>query len=160
MQGILEMVKNVSIFLLGTTVLIHIFGDTAYKKYMEYAVGLILIAMVVSLVFSFVGDGAGMEEWLGQSVSVQKAEETEEEIRILGEEYEAAIREKYREELCEDAAAQCGVRPENCKVVMEDNSIKKIVVRVPQGTVRPSEAVKKLAMRYGIEESWIYLMEE
>ena len=79
MSEILLMVKRVSIFLLGTTILTRLFGESEYKKYMEYAVGLILIAMVSSPVLALFGNGTNVEDWLSRAVFDQKAEETVEE---------------------------------------------------------------------------------
>lgn len=159
MSEILLMVKRVSIFLLGTTILTRLFGESEYKKYMEYAVGLILIAMVSSPVLALFGNGTNVEDWLSRAVFDQKAEETVEEIKMLGKSYEKTVWEHYREQVQEDVALQCGIEPKDCLVSMDGETIERIEVRFSKKQEQTTMKIKQLAMRYGIDEDCIYFIE-
>lgn len=160
MDSILQMVERVTVFLLGATVLTRLFGGMEYRKYMDFAVGLMVIAMVASPVLALFGNDMGIGDWLSRSVFDQKTKEAEEEIRLLGKSYEQSVWEQYEEQLGRDVAERCGVEPEKCRVRIRDGSIERIEVTV-SGLQEPVVAkIKELSMCYGVDEECICLIEE
>ncbi len=63
MQEILLMVQRVTVFILIATLVTNIFSGTEYKKYLQYAMGLIVIVLVVSHFFKLISRGIDLREW-------------------------------------------------------------------------------------------------
>jgi hypothetical protein len=60
MKEILLMVQRVTVFILIATLVTNIFSGTEYKKYLQYAMGLVL---VVSPFFKLISRGIDLREW-------------------------------------------------------------------------------------------------
>ncbi|MCI8791570.1 MAG: hypothetical protein HFG38_02050 [Eubacterium sp.] len=63
MKEILLMVQRVTVFILIATLVTNIFSGTEYKKYLQYAMGLIVIVLVVSPFFKLISRGIDLREW-------------------------------------------------------------------------------------------------
>lgn len=85
MAELLSMVQRVTVFLLIASLAANLFGGTEYKKYFNYAAGLIVIALVLAPVLSFFKKDWKLESWIHERVVTREAEEKEEEMRLLGE---------------------------------------------------------------------------
>ncbi len=57
------MVQRVTVFILIATLVTNIFSGTEYKKYLQYAMGLIVIVLVVSPFFKLISRGIDLREW-------------------------------------------------------------------------------------------------
>ena len=68
MQEMVGAVKNVTMFLLLASLLIHLFADTEFKKYFLYAAGLMVMAIFLTPVLSFFSEKADLGEFLKQGV--------------------------------------------------------------------------------------------
>ena len=88
MHEILIMIKNVAVFLLAASLLTNLFAGTEYRKYFLYAVGLMVIALVMAPVLSFLRETPDFEELFYRASSREQAEEMEERIGILEQERE------------------------------------------------------------------------
>lgn len=85
MTELLSMVQRVTVFLLIASLVTNLFGGTEYKKYFNYATGLIVIALVLTPILSFFKKDWKIENWIHERVVTREAEEKEEEMRLLGE---------------------------------------------------------------------------
>ena len=63
MQEILIMVQRVTVFILISTLLTDLFSGTEYKKYLQYAVSLIVIVLVISPFFRLLDKGIDLQQW-------------------------------------------------------------------------------------------------
>lgn len=68
MQEILSMVQRVTVFILVSTLVTNTFSGTEYKKYLQYAVGLIVIVLVVSPIFRLLDKGIDLRQWTDLTV--------------------------------------------------------------------------------------------
>lgn len=158
MNEILIMVKRVSVFLLGATVLNRLFFGTEHKKYMEYATGLILIALVAAPFLSVFGKDTSLGDWISKGIYDSRAEETKEEIRLLGKEYEQSVWERYENQIRQDVAAFCGVSMDKCRVWLKEGDIERIEVWI-EGE-QPADRILQMSIRYGVDEDCIFLIED
>lgn len=158
MSEILIMVKRVSVFLLGATVLNRLFFGTEHKKYLEYATGLILIALVAAPFLSVFGKDTSLGDWISRGIYDSRAEETKEEIRLLGKEYEQSVWERYESQIRQDVAAFCGVSMDKCRVWLKEGDIERIEVMV-EGE-QPADRLLQMSVRYGVDEDCIFLIED
>lgn len=160
MSGIFLMVKRGTVFLLMASLLTRLFAGSEYKKYMEYAAGLVMLVLVAVPVLSLFGKETSFRNWFQKSIFDQKAEETKEEISMLGKSYEQSIWERYETQIRQDVAGQCGVEESDCKVTMNDGEIERIEVRIPNNAGTSVTDIQNLARRYGIDEDCIFLIED
>lgn len=75
MQEILSMVQRVTVFILISTLVINIFSGTEYKKYLQYAMGLIVIVLVVSPIFRLLDKGIDLRQWMDLTVQEEMFDE-------------------------------------------------------------------------------------
>lgn len=97
METILTMVQRVTAFILIATLLTNLFQGTEYKKYFSFAVGLIVIALVLSSILSVFQKENIMNTVLIRLTMDQEQREKREEIRMFGEEYEERIRREVEQ---------------------------------------------------------------
>lgn len=160
MHTILMMVRRVTIFLLAATLFTNLFSDYEYRKYFNYATGLIVIALVLAPVLAVFGKGNVMGELLGQAVFNQKTEQAEEEIRMLGEQYAESVQTRYEEQIRQDVAVQCGTEKENCKIRMSENRIEQISVYLEEEPENVTALIQSMAVRYGMDKDNIYVISD
>ncbi len=98
MEEILVMVQRVTVFILIATLLANLFQGTEYKKYFSFAMGLIVIALVMTSVMSIFQREDAMGQMLNQFTMDQEQREEMEEIRLFGEEYEERLRREVMEQ--------------------------------------------------------------
>lgn len=160
MKPVLEMVRHVVVFLLIATLIGNLFMGTEYKKYFSYATGLIVVIMVLVPLVQLLGKGENWQDYLMQADYRQEVEQTKEEIRLLGKEYEQTVQKRYLDQLREDIAIQCQTTKENCQIQMDGQQIRLIRVRVKKMPEQVSSLVSSLSLRYGVEEKNIFIEEE
>lgn len=159
MEPILEMVRHVVFFLLVATLIGNLFMGTEYKKYFSYATSLIVVVMVVVPLMQFLNRDEDWKDYLLQADYRQQAEQTKEEIRLLGKEYEKKVQEQYEDRLREVIAGQCQTNKENCQLRMEGQQVRMIRVQVKKMPEQVSSLVASLSLCYGVEEENIFIEE-
>lgn len=160
MQSILEMIRHVVVFLLIAALISNLFMGTEYKKYFSYATSLIVVVMVLIPFMQFLGKDQDWRNYLLQADYRQQAEQTKEEIRLLGEEYEQKVQKQYEEQLKEVIAGQCQTEKECCELKMDGQKIRMIRVRVKKMPEQPTSLISSLALSFGVEEKNIFIEEE
>lgn len=95
MTEILFMVQRVTIFILVASILTNLFAGTEYKKYFQFAMGLITIALVITPLVSLFQRETSFSQWLEKELVEQEILEKKEEIEILGENFNREIQREY-----------------------------------------------------------------
>jgi len=80
------MVQRVTVFFVLASVFTNLFAGTEYKKYLQFAIGLIVITLVITPVLNLFGREHNFSQWLQQEIVEQEMYEKREEIKMLGEE--------------------------------------------------------------------------
>lgn len=160
MQSILEMIRHVVVFLLIAAMISNLFMGTEYRKYFSYATSLIVVVMVLVPLMQFLGKDGDWEAYLLQADYRQQAEQTKEEIRLLGEAYEQKVQEQYEDQLKEVIAGQCQTEKECCELTMDGQQIQMIRVQVKKMPEQASTLISSLALSFGVEEKNIFIEEE
>lgn len=160
METITEMMRNVVVFLLIASLIGNLLTGSEYRKYLSYATGLIVMVMVLVPALTLLGKDRDWRDYLVQSDYQKKAEDTEREITILGEEYESKLREQYEDALRTEIAALCGGKPEQCKLKIQDGKIERILMKVETMPGSVTTLIDSLSVRYGVERKNIFIMEE
>ncbi len=159
MESILEMIRQVVVFLLMAALIGNLFMGTEYRKYFSYATSLIVVVMVLIPLMQLLGRDGDWENYLLQADYRQEVEQTKEEIRLLGKEYEQTVQRQYEDHLREAIATQCQTAKENCELRMDGQQIQMIRVRVQKMPENVSVLVSSLALCYGVEEENIFIEE-
>ena len=154
------MIRHVVVFLLIAALISNLFMGTEYKKYFSYATSLIVVVMVLIPFMQFLGKDQDWRNYLLQADYRQQAEQTKEEIRLLGEEYEQKVQKQYEEQLKEVIAGQCQTEKECCELKMDGQKIRMIRVRVKKMPEQPASLISSLALSFGVEEKNIFIEEE
>lgn len=94
MQDVLNMVRQVTFFLLIATLLVNLLSGSEYKKYIQYAVGLIVMVMVVTPVLKIVHRGFEVSFYDETSEIQEEIKEQEKKMRELENEYEEEMMRK------------------------------------------------------------------
>ena len=160
MESILEMIRHVVVFLLIAAMISNLFMGTEYRKYFSYATSLIVVVMVLVPFMQFLGKDGDWKDYLLQADYRQQAEQTKEEIRLLGETYEQKVQEKYEDQLKEVIAGQCQTEKECCELTMDGQQIQMIRVRVKKMPEQVSTLISSLALSFGVEDKNIFIEEE
>ena len=160
MDIIMEMMKHVVVFLLIASLIGNLLTGSEYRKYLSYATGLIVMVMVLVPILTLLGKNGDWRDYLIQSDYQKKAEDTEREIAILGEEYENKLQEQYEDALRTEIAGLCGGKPEQCKLKMRDGKIERIHMKVETMPQSVTSLIDSLSVRYGVERKSIFIMEE
>ena len=160
MDTIMEMMRHVVVFLLIASLIGNLLAGSEYRKYLSYATGLIVMVMVLVPVLNLLGKNGDWRDYLVQSDYQKKAEDTEREIAILGDEYENKLREQYENALRAEIAGLCGGEPEQCRLKMRDGKIERIHIKVETMPQSVTSLIDSLSVRYGVERKNIFIMEE
>lgn len=159
MEALLEMIHHVVFFLLIAALIGNLFVGTEYKKYFSYATSLIVVVMVLIPLLGLLKGKGNWEEYLVQADYRQQAEQTKEEIRLLGREYEEKVQQQYEDQLKEVIAGQCRTKKECCELRMDGQKIDMIRVQVDKMPEKVESLVSSLALCYGVAEENIYIEE-
>lgn len=160
MEIIFETVKKAAVFTLIAAFFMNLFAGTEYRKYFRFAAGLIVTALVAAPVLDIFSGEMRFQDMLERAVFEQKDRQMEDEIRVMGQQYEETLAQQYVSFIREDAADICGVSFQQCEVECENTKIKRITVKMksPPDNVRP--LIQQMAVRYGLDEGQIWIMEE
>lgn len=161
MEQIFGVVRQVTVFLLIVTALERFGGNAQYRKYIEFAAGLIVIAIVLSPVLNLFDGKRSFSGWLDSCLAGQEIGQIEQEMENFGTGYEEQVMEKYREMIAQDVAALCNEKAENCEVRFRDRQIESIRVELSSETAadgKEEELAQEIAQRYGIGEDSVWLI--
>lgn len=100
MDEILQIVKNVTIFILIFTIILNLFSDSEYIRYFSFVEGILVIMLVMTPLFSGLADGHIMDGHLERNMSELEDRSYEKEIERMGR-----LREKMLRELSEGEEA-------------------------------------------------------
>ena len=166
----MQWIKNIICSICILSALLHVLPDSAYRKYVNFYIGLLIILMVLKPVASVFS----LDETFEKTVQIQELKRELSELNIawdglddLGtQKIEKAWKEEMEEQM-EKTAKTCGFRVEEMEIDLEENrdgGIDTVSIRMEVSILYPSEsnAEKRKAELsdtiteiYGIEKSKI-----
>lgn len=161
MEQIFGVVRQVTVFLLIVTALERFGGNVQYRRYIEFAAGLIVIAIVLSPVLNLFDGKRSFSGWLDSCLAGQEVGQIEQEMESFETGYEEQVMEKYREMIAQDVASLCNGKAEDCTVRFHNRQIESIRVELSSETAadgKEEELVQDIAQRYGIGEDSVWLI--
>lgn len=160
MDTILSTVQKVTVFLLGATIFTNLFSGTEYKKYFQYAIGVIVMVLFLTPLLSLFGKEETFLHSLKSAMFQVELEEKKEEMEMLGKNYEKSILKKWREEVQDAVAKKCGTTAEHCEISMDAGGVKRIYVVTKELPDTITGCKRELALLYGVSEDNIFIQEE
>ena len=109
---IYETIRNISVFIILTTIVNNLLSENSYKKYVRFFSGLAMIIIIMNPVFNILyGNG---DIFSGIKINTLKADrdELEEELLMYGGTAEEKIKEEYR-----------GIVEESLDIIASENNL-------------------------------------
>lgn len=160
MEQIFSIVRQVTVFLLIVTALERFGGSAQYRRYIEFAAGLIVIAIVLGPLLDLFGGKHSFRGWLDSCLAGQEIKQMEQEMESFGTDYEKKVMKQYKEMITQDVAALCGVKRDSCHVRISDGCVQSIRVEMSAASAESAneKLAEEIAMRYGIGEDSVWLI--
>lgn len=98
MEEILEVAKNVTVFVLVFSILSNLFSKSKYYRYFRFVEGILLIIFVMGPLFSWFTSDTFLDECLGKNMSCLESSFEEEQLRTIGEQRDQMLREGWEKE--------------------------------------------------------------
>lgn len=103
MEGILESVKSLAAYLLFITVVKNLLGNSSYKKYAEFFMGLILILLIIKPLTQLLSLDETIETYLEKNAIQWDYQEVENQLRTAEEKRDQEIWNDYEKILKQQA---------------------------------------------------------
>ncbi len=96
MDTVYETIRNISVFIILTTIVNNILSENSYKKYVRFFSGLAMIIIIIKPVFNIMYGGENIFSGIKINALKIDRDELEEELKMYGETAEDKIEEEYR----------------------------------------------------------------
>jgi len=94
MDTILVTVKHVAIFVLVFSIISNLFSGSSYHRYFRFVEGLMIIILVMTPLFAWFTSESFLDECLDSHIFQLENGFQEDELRMVGEEREALLKEE------------------------------------------------------------------
>lgn len=94
MEQILEIVRNISIFILFFTIITNLFSRTKYARYFKFVEGLLVIILVMTPLFTWLTSEKFLEDCLDKNLLEMEEQSYDMELEMIGKEREQLIMEE------------------------------------------------------------------
>lgn len=164
MDTIYSVVKNVTIFIILSTVVGNLISKSTYRKYFNFFTGIILIIIVIGPVFTMLKGDDLMSYFLQENEWKQYMNEKTTEFQVSGDMVSDEWLKEYEEQLENGIRTyfqeqKFSVDKVTVKMSKKDyGAIESIKVILPDAPEDVSEWTKKLSELYGVNESQIDLV--
>lgn len=95
MEGILEVIKNITVFVLVYSLVTNLFSSSKYYRYFKFVGGILVIILVITPLISRVTGEEFLNELLEKNVTRSEQNFCEDELRMIGEQREQMLREEW-----------------------------------------------------------------
>ncbi|MDR1700487.1 MAG: stage III sporulation protein AF [Lachnoclostridium sp.] len=119
MTEIIHMVRNVTLFLIIGNILSNLFSGSHYRKFFTFIIGVIVVAMVITPVFTILKNDYVFEEYLKKSILSIEKSEMETDIQREGKAMEERIWTEYEEQVTQIVLDGFGLTPDRAWVEVD-----------------------------------------
>lgn len=103
MQAVYEWIRNIVVFMILNTLIMNVFGDSNYKKYIRLVTGMILVIIVISPIIDFLRMSDKVDHLFEVSVFTADTSEFKSELKMMEEKEQRVIWEQYSDRVIEQA---------------------------------------------------------
>lgn len=93
MEEMLQVVKNVTVFVLLFSIVSNLFAKSKYQKYFDLVQGVILIILVMMPLFSWITGDNFIDGLLKENMSKVEEQFREDELKMIGERREQMLQD-------------------------------------------------------------------
>lgn len=152
-EELYEWVRNMAVFYILFTAVLHLVPDKKYEKYVRFFMGLILIFMMSTPVFSLFGKGQELTESFRIYLSQENKAKEEKELENLQKAY---LERGYETELgkkIQETLQEKGIKTQEVKVNIEGEQMQVVVITEKEVTQEQKGRIAdELMEEWGLEE--------
>ena len=152
-EEIYQWVKTLAVFYIVFSAVLHLVPDTKYERYIRSFLGLLLIYILITPVFSLLGNGEKMIEdfrlnYQEELISLETANAENLQELYLQENYSRELEKEISEKCTED-----GIKTEDVVVHINGEQITAVISTAENITQEQERRIRDgLARNFGIEE--------
>ena len=152
-EEIYQWVKTLAVFYIVFSAVLHLVPDTKYERYIRSFLGLLLIYILITPVFSLLGNGEKMIEdfrlnYQEELISLETANTENLQELYLQENYSRELEKEISEKCTED-----GIKTEDVVVHINGEQITAVISTAENITQEQERRIRDgLARNFGIEE--------
>lgn len=96
MEGIMDAIKSVVIFVLVFRIVRNLFVSSSYVKYFRFLEGIMIVILLMAPVFSWLGEGNGLDRCLEDNWFQVELEWDQRELERIGEQRDEMLANSWK----------------------------------------------------------------
>lgn len=120
-----DTMKNISVFIILTTLINNLLTESTYKKYIRFFTGMVLIAIIINPIIRLVSSGESIFDEIRVNDLIIKSDELKDDLMLYEEDAGGVIEEQYNEitgDIIADIADKEGLVMSECKVSIDTDT--------------------------------------
>lgn len=120
-----DAMKNISVFIILTTLINNLLTESTYKKYIRFFTGMVLIAIIINPIIRLVSSGESIFDEIRVNNLIIKSDELKDDLMLYEEDAGSVIEEQYNEitgDIIADIADKEGLVMSECKVSIDTDT--------------------------------------
>jgi len=155
MDSIIQVLRNLTLFLLFSYLLTNLFSGSKYQKYIYYAIGLIAIVLVARPFFQLISGEDSIGKYLNRSIQTVDDRDFKEQLELVEERSQKKLLGGYKEKLEKQIKQENMSFGEIKQVKVElksDGTVKNVEVKLQKDSDSSSKISQNIANQYGISK--------
>lgn len=95
MEKVLEVVKNMAVFILLFSIVTNLFSQSKYSRYFKFVEGIIIIILVMTPLFAWFTSDRFLDACMEKNVFESEQKFDEDELRMIGEQREKMLEDEW-----------------------------------------------------------------
>ena len=112
-----DAMKNISVFIILTTLINNLLTESTYKKYIRFFTGMVLIAIIINPIIRLVSSGESIFDEIRVNDLIIKSDELKDDLMLYEEDAGSVI-----EDIIADIADKEGLVMSECKVSIDTDT--------------------------------------
>lgn len=120
-----DAMKNISVFIILTTLINNLLTESTYKKYIRFFTGMVLTAIIINPIIRLVSSGESIFDEIRVNDLIIKSDELKDDLMLYEEDAGGVIEEQYNEitgDIIADIADKEGLVMSECKVSIDTDT--------------------------------------
>lgn len=120
-----DAIKNISVFIILTTLINNLLTESTYKKYIRFFTGMVLIAIIINPIIRLVSSGESIFDEIRVNDLIIKSDELKDDLMLYEEDAGSVIEEQYNEitgDIIADIAYKEDLVMSECKVSIDTDT--------------------------------------
>ncbi len=126
MDALNETIKNISVYIILTTLINNLLTDSTYRKYIRFFTGMVLIAIIINPLVEFVTSRDSLFDEMKLNEMIIKSDELNDELKLYEDDVRGIIEEKYNditEDIIESIVQKEGLIMSECILKLDEDGV-------------------------------------